>query len=177
MMVVYGLANAVTAAAVGLVWYQNRRHFSGLSLWLVNFVLQTGTIVLFILRGYIPDLLSMTVSNTMAMGGIIALYIGLERFTGRESSQTHNYALLAVFGAVSAYFTVIHPNLAVRNILVTIMTLVLTGQVAWLLLYRVGPDLRPLTAITGAVIAAYAAVTLARLVLSIIFPTTSGDFF
>ena len=102
----YTISNFICMILMTILWNQNRRKFAGLELWLADFVAQFLAMVLILLRGLVPDFLSMTVSNALVVGGTILLYIGLEQFTGKRSSQIHNFILLGVF-LVSSHLSVV----------------------------------------------------------------------
>src|SRR5512147_2293359 len=101
----YVLSNAVCAIVMALLWVRNRRRFAGLGFWLADFAMQFTALLLIALRGKVPDFLSIVVSNGLVILGTILLYIGLQRFVGKRSSQLHNYLLLMVFILIHAYFT------------------------------------------------------------------------
>jgi PAS domain S-box-containing protein len=176
-MLMYAIVNIVCALVMTVVWYQNRKHFAGIAFWLADLVLQAGGALLVVLRGAIPDFVSMVVANTMILAGIIIIYIGLERFVGKISSQIHNYALLAVFVPVATYFTLAQPSLEVRSAIIALMMVIFTFQCCWLLLYRVAPDMRRTTLLTGIVFGGYALVSAARIFRYMISPLQTNDFF
>src|SRR5512138_2934853 len=91
----YAVSNVISATVIFLLWMQNHRRFEGLGLWLADFVMQSIGLSLILLRGRVPDFVSMTVSNSLIIGGTILLYVGLERFVGKPSAQIHNILLLA----------------------------------------------------------------------------------
>jgi len=177
LMLLYVIINVISAGAVAVIWSQNRGRFAGISFWLADMILQAAGSALIVLRGQVPDLVSMTLANTMIMAGALIILIGLERFTGVKGRQVHNYLLLAVFIAVSAYFVLVQPNLTVREIALSAITMILTFQCCWLLLRRVDHGMRQETRLTGVVFAVYAAFSLARLILTVVFPEKTNDFF
>src|SRR4030042_723016 len=177
MMLMDAVVNIVCALVMTLVWYQNRKHFSGISFWLTDLFLQAGGALLIVLRGLVPDFVSMVVSNTMILGGIVIIYIGMERFVGKRSSQIHNYVLLAVFISIATYFTLIQPNLEARSLNIAVMTVIFTFQCFWLLVHRVAPDMRHMTRFVGIVFGGYALVSVIRIARYVIAPLESNDFF
>jgi PAS domain S-box-containing protein len=176
LMLLYLIINIINTGAVAVIWRQNRGR-SGISFWLIGLALQAAGPLLLVLRGLIPDLISMTGSNTVVLAGILIIFMGLERFTGVKGRQIHNYFLLAVFVAVSAYFVLVQPDLMARDIAVAAMIMIYTFQCCWLLLRRVAPGLRQITRITGIVFAGYVALSFVRIILTIIIPEQSNDFF
>ncbi len=176
-MLLYAIVNIVCALVMTVVWYQNRKQFAGISFWLADLVLQASGALLVVLRGTIPDFVSMVVANTMILAGIVVIYIGLERFVGKISSQIHNYVLLGIFVPAATYFTLAQPDLEVRGAIISLMTVIFTFQCCWLLLYRVAPDMRRMTLFTGIVFGGYALVSAARIFRYIISPLQTNDFF
>jgi PAS domain S-box-containing protein len=171
------IIGVICAGVVAVIWSQNRGRFDGISFWLIGIGLWAAGLFLMILRGLVPDLISIPFANTILQGGVLILFIGLERFTGKNGRQIHNYILLAVFMAVIAYFGIVQPNLWMREIAVSAITMIFTFQCSWLLLRRVEPGIRQITRLTGLVFAVYSAFSFARFVLTVITPEQSNDFF
>lgn len=177
LMLLYLITNVVNAGAIAVIWTQNRGRFAGISLWLVGLALQVFGSVLHVLRGLVPDLISMTLSNAIILAGVVIILIGLERFIGKKGRQIHNYVLLAVFITVSAYFVVVQPNLLARDIAVSAMLMIYTFQCSWLLLRRVAPGMRQITRLTGIVFAIFFAFNFVRVFLNMISLEQSQDFY
>jgi len=172
----YAVSNAISATVIFMLWRQNRNRFNGLGFWLADFVMQFIALSLVILRGVVPDLISMTVSNSLIIGGTILLYMGLERFVGKRSAPTYNIFLLAVFIPIHAYFAIIQPSLGTRTILLNAGLLVVCIQCTWLMLRRVDAETRPITHGVGMVFAGYTLVSAARIVVNLIFPSDDNFF-
>ena len=177
LMLLYLIINFISAGAVAVIWGQNRGRFAGISFWLADMLLQVAGSALIVLRGLVADLVSMTISNALIMAGALIMLIGLERFTGRKGRQIHNYILLTIFIAVDAYFVSVQPNLVARETAISVTILIITFQCCWLLLRRVDHGMRRVTFLTGIVFAGYAAFSLIRLILTVVFPAQTGDFF
>jgi PAS domain S-box-containing protein len=177
VMFVSTLVNIICAGAIAIIWYQNRKHFAGLAFWLVDMILLTTGTTLVILRDLVPDFFSIVLANTMIVGGIVIIYMGLERFVGKKSSQIHNYVLLAIFVGVHAYYTHVEPILLIRSLNFSAATMIFTFQCCWLLLRRVGPSMRRITGIVSIVFGCYVATSVARIILLTLFPPQSSDFF
>lgn len=169
--------NLVCTTVIAVLWLQNRKRFTGIAWWVMDFALQATATILMILRGSIPDWISMVLTNTLAMLGALCGYVGLERFIGKVSSQIHNYALLVIFAGVHTYFSVSQPNLAARNVNVSLGLLLLSFQCAWLMLKRAPSDLRPLTRGVGLVFGGYCLVNLVRIVIILGGTPPNDDFF
>ena len=137
----YVITNAICLVVVAFLWLRNRKRFAGLSFWLADFAIQFMVILLVALRGILPDFLSIVVSNTLVIAGTILLYMGLERFVGKRTSQFHNYFLLAVFIFVHSYFAFVQPSLLIRTINLSVGNNLICSQCAWLLISRVDANM------------------------------------
>jgi|APSaa5957512622_1039677.scaffolds.fasta_scaffold23485_2 diguanylate cyclase (GGDEF)-like protein/PAS domain S-box-containing protein len=177
----YAISNAIAATAMFLLWKQNRKRSPELIFWLADFILLFIALLALLMRGIIPEGLSIMLGYPLVLGGTILLYIGLERYTGKRSSQWHNLVLLLVFIALHAYFAFVQPDLGMRDIIFTLGLLVFHGQCAWLLLWRVELENRPTTRATGLVWVTYIAINLTKLYFVLTLPPrhslfTSGFF-
>ncbi len=140
LIISYIATNLVCASVMALLWLQNRQRFAGIGFWLGNYVAIFTGFVLVALRGVAPDFLSIVIANALIVGGVLLLYIGLERFVGQPSSHLHDYLLLAVFVLVHAYFTFLHPSLLARNINVSVGLFIFAFEIVWLIFRRLDPD-------------------------------------
>jgi hypothetical protein len=112
----YVATYVVCALVIAFLWHQSWKRFAGMHWWVMGFCLQATASILIILRGGTADWLSMMMANPLVIVGTLADLLGLERFVGRKRSLVHNYILLAAFTGVNTYFAFIHPNLAARNL-------------------------------------------------------------
>jgi diguanylate cyclase (GGDEF)-like protein/PAS domain S-box-containing protein len=177
LMLLVLIIDLIGVVAIAIIWRQNRTRFAGMSLWLVNMIMQAAGSALIVLRGLVPDFFSIVISNTLLLGGIVSIQIGLERFTGKPGRHIHNFILLGIFIALSFYFSSVVPDLELREVIISGMIAIFTFQCAWLLLFRVEPRMRATARITGIVFAGYVAVNLTRLGLLVAFPLNTSDFF
>lgn len=181
ILIGFVVSDFICATVIGSLWLQQRGNFPGLFLWVVNFILQTVSLLLIALRGVVPDFLSIIGGNTMNIAGAILLLIGLERYLGRKGPQIHNWIMLAVFAAVHTYFSTVRPNLAVRDINASAAFLFISAQCAWLLLRRAEARLRHAAKSAGIVFGAFVLVSIVRIAGSLILATgndylQSGSF-
>lgn len=171
------LIDVMSLMVIGLLWYQNRRRFAGLSLWVADYAMQMVAMLVLYLRGVVPVLASIIASNTLLLGGTIVLLMGLQRFVGRKDSQVHNWVLLAFVIVVMAYFGNVQPILWVRSVTVNASLFLLCFQGMWLMLRRVETELRPITRGVGIAFGGLCVTSLVRIVGEVVLPTTSNDFF
>ncbi len=157
--------NFVCLLVMILLWHQTRTRYKGLSLLVLDFLLQTFALVLITARGTIPDWISIIVSNSMIATGALLGYMGLGRFVNKHCTQIHNYLILVIFVIAHTWFTIITPSLMVRSLNIAITVFLITLQCMWLLLYRVEADMRRLTRFIGLVFGAYCLISLFRMYL------------
>ncbi|MBN2387832.1 MAG: diguanylate cyclase [Anaerolineales bacterium] len=172
----YTVSTSICAAVIAVLWLQNRRHYSGLGFWLANFVIQVIASLLISLRGFIPDLLSMTVANGLVIGGTILQYIGLEHFLEKRGAQVQNLLLILAFLSLHAYFVHVQPSLQARTILLSLTLLAVGVQGAWLMLFRVEPGIRTITRWAGIAFIGYCLASLVRIGIDLVIPP-QNDFF
>ncbi|MEJ5310051.1 MAG: PAS domain S-box protein [Anaerolineae bacterium] len=168
LLITQVLSYALCTGVMVLLWRQNRRRYAGPGYWLVSFVLQTLGSLLIVLRGVVPDWLSVVAGNALLVAGSLFLYVGLERFVGYRSRQLHNGVLLLVFTLLHAYFTFVQPSLAARNINVSAAASVVCVQIVWLLLRRVGPEMRRITRWLSLLGVACGLISIARILVNVL---------
>ena len=177
IMIFYILINLISAGAMFVIWRQNKKHFRGLGFWLADMVLQALGVLLIMMRGQVPDFISFVLSNTLIFVGLLFLLIGMARFVGVKIQQVHNYILLVTAVIIIAFYSLFHPNLTMREIMISTMIVLINAQTCWLLFRKANEAMRRITFITGIVMGAYIIVSLARILLLTIFPAHDSDFF
>jgi PAS domain S-box-containing protein len=159
------------------LWRQNRRRFAGMAYWVFDFIFQTTALTLIILRGTIPDSISIVLANSLVFAGALLIYMGLERFVEKSSAQIHNYLLFVLYVGAFVYSTFIHPDLYMRTITTSMGLLLISFQCLWLLWRRVEPDKRPMTFWVGMVFGGYCLVSIVRIVEYFVGVHAGGDYF
>jgi PAS domain S-box-containing protein len=159
----YVITDVVSTLVMVFLWLQNRKRFAGTGFWTLDFAFQTIALVLIASRGALPDFYSMLLSNTLVIVGALFGLVALQRFLGIKSRHFHNYFLIAVFASIHAWFTFVNPNLAARNLNISVALLLVFFQCAWLLLVSSPNRSRRITAAVGAVFAAYSLINLVRI--------------
>jgi diguanylate cyclase (GGDEF)-like protein len=170
------ISNTIIIIVMLPLWLQNRKRYAGISFWMVDFMLQAIGQLLLLLRGTIPDFVSIVIGNTAIMAGMTILFVGLERFVGKKGIQIHNYALVAAFAAVHSYYGVINPNLEIRNINISLFIIIISFQCVWLMFRRVDDSFKRLTRGTGAVFFLYLFLSFCRVIIDSI-AQSGTDFF
>lgn len=177
LILLHFIVNIINVGAVTIIWHQYRKRFMGISLWLAYVVMQAAGLGLVLLRGFIPDFLSIVIANLLMTAGGLCLFIGLEQFVNQRSSQVHNYFFLALYMVVLYYFYAYQPNLSAREILYAVFYIVLDAQIIWLLIYRTPVALRSMVHITSLVFVGHLLTNLSRIILIMLVPLRTNDFF
>jgi diguanylate cyclase (GGDEF)-like protein/PAS domain S-box-containing protein len=172
----YIISDAICLIVIAFLWIQDRRRFPGLNFWLADYIMQFIALLLVALRGHVPDFVSMVVSNMLVIGGTILLFVGLEQFVGKRSSQVHNVVLLAGFVLVHTYFSVFNPSLEARNINFSLGLLIICFQSAWLIFRRADIEMRFITRTVGIIFSLYCLVNIVRIFVDL-NTAVNEDFF
>jgi len=167
----------ICTLVVALLWRQSRNRFAGMSLLVFDFAMQATATFLIAMRGVITDWLSISLANILVLAGSILGYMGLERFVGKVSSQIHNYILLGIYAFVFNYFAFIQTDLALRTLIISLCLFIIWFQCMWLMLYRVGPGMRPLTLEVGLIFGAFCLINFVRIAEFFMGPHPVNDYF
>ncbi len=169
--------NVVNAITISMLWRRFRGRFAGISFWVADMWLQVVAIGLILLRGVAPEFITIVLANTFILTGFLLLLIGQERFVARPGRQIHNVLLVGLYFVLATSDSVLQPNMTQREIIMDIVIAVIGIQGAWLLLHKVEAGLRKVTRFTGLAFGAYAAVALLQMILLLLAPFQTGDFF
>lgn len=145
------------------LWYQHRKRYSGLSLILVYFILNVISALLIFFRSIVSDFFSIVFSNGITMISMFCILLGLEKFIGVRSKHYHIYIYLLLFLIIQSYFTWIIPNMAARNINISIGHIFFSSNLAILLYYRTPKELRNITKELVIVFSLFIVVNIVRL--------------
>nr|WP_246559486.1 sensor domain-containing diguanylate cyclase [Geoanaerobacter pelophilus] len=166
----------VCTCFVAALWRQNRTRFAGLQFLVAAFSCQTVAVFLIMLRGVIPDLVSISFANALVFTTSILALMGLERFVGKVRSQWLNFTLLGIYSVIFISFAINPVSLGIRNYAVTIGLLLIWAQPMWLMLVRTDRELRPVTFSVGLVYAGFCLTNLIRLGHYLTSPMAQGDY-
>lgn len=160
-----------------MLWSQNKKQFSGTIFWVINFAFQTVALALISLRGTIPDWISMVISNTLVISGSILALIGLEYFAGIRRKHIFNLILLSVFVLIHIWFSIINPDLPVRNLNLSCTFFIIGLQVCWLTGVKLKGEMRKLTFNIGIVFALFCLVNIIRIINFFTTKDPGNDYF
>lgn len=98
------------------MWMKYRNRFGGLDLLFSDFFLQSLVVPLMILRGTVPDWISIILSNTLSIVGLVLGYHGLIRFVGKKERVWPGVAGIVIFVVIQTWFTYGYPSLEGRSV-------------------------------------------------------------
>ena len=177
-VVVVGLAlEGVCTLVMAGMWRQARRQYAGLGLWTLDFTLQVAGLFLILLRGIVPDWASIFLANLAILAGAWLGLRGLEIFVGRKRSQHLNGVVLGVAGLLHAYWSLIHPDLALRSLNLAAGLLFIFVQCAALMLQGVDVSMRRFTRWVGIAFGLYSALFAFRIAALAGHPHLAADYF
>lgn len=171
------ITDIVSTIVMILLWYQNRNRFKGTLFWVANFLLNTLGVILIILRGNIPDFLSIIVSNGIIVIGFFMGYIGLQRFLEKKKSLIFNYFLILLFFIIQIHFTYNNPYLPLRTLNLFSTLLIIFFQCTWLMLYNVDRAMRSITAGAGTIFSLICLITIVHIILIFFGNYSKTDYF
>ncbi len=170
------LVNTICAMVMAALWRQNRKQFDGLSLWALDFLLQTTGLFLILLRGSIPDWASVLFANILIISGSFLGLEGLSRFVGQRIPRTGNLVYLGLAIVVHAYFSMVSPDLTLRSLNLTVALLVICFQCALLMLRPANAAMRHFTSWVGLAFFLYTLVFAIRAVWLATNPLQAGNY-
>ena len=171
------LLSVISALTVVSMYFRYRERFQGIAFWALHMGLYTAGVSLLVLRGGVPDVLSVLLANYLLILSLFFLLNGMERFVGRPGRHFHNYALVAVYALAFWYFFDVRPDMTLRTVLTSLTASAFFGQVTFLLLIRTPSNLRDITRTSAFVMISYAVLSLARALLLIFSPLETNEFF
>lgn len=159
----YVIINLVNLILIGSLYLQIKKRFPGTLLILLSFFLLATATTLMLLRSSIPDWISISIANVLAVSSTVILLIGFEKFVDKKGIQIQNYILIFIFFVVHSYFTFIKPDLNARNLNLSVTYVILSFQIAFLMLKRTPVVMRKITRPVGIVFCTISAIQIFRI--------------
>ena len=177
LVLFYLIANIMNNGLIFLIWRMYRKNYHGLAYLFADMCLQTVASFFFLLRGYIPEVVSIVATNLFSVLGLLFVLKGLERFFDRERTRVYNYVIFCIFMALVFYYSIVNNNLFVRNLCLSSMIIFYNGQSALLLYRDLSPDKRRIARYMAGVLLLYCLFNLARITALVSVPQLENEFF
>jgi len=158
----------ITLVFLIMLWFQNRNRYAGLDLIATSFVFNFLCIALIFLRGNVPDLFSIVLSNTFGITSSFFNLLGLARFVGYKPRKSYNIIVILIFVLVHLYFTYINPDLSYRSLNNAVGFLIFGIQTVWVLFIKAPQKLRQFTRNTGFIFIVFCIINVMRIINFII---------
>jgi len=158
----YILTDFFSTLVIILLWLQTRKRLKGTIYFVIDFSFQSVALILIVLRGQIPDFLSIIVANLLVVIGMFLGLVGFTRFLNIKYKQLFNYLLVFVFLSIHLWFTYIQPDQIIRNLNISVIGLVFFSQCAAVLLFNVNRRMLKLTLGVGIVFVLYSLINVVR---------------
>ena len=163
----YTISNAICLGIVFSLWRKNRQRSPAFHFWLGSFILQFFAMLMFSLRGVVPEPIAILLGVPSTLIGVLLLHRGLCNYLGETWPHRRNFYLITVLIGIHVYFQWAQPSLQIRGLNLAVGLLLLFGQIAWLLLCRIAMPLRANASVLGWVMVAYCAVSLGRIPIAL----------
>ena len=173
----YLIANVMNNGLIYIIWRMYRKHFRGISFFLADMCLQTLGSLFLLLRGALPDVVSIVLTNLFSVSGLICLFIGLELFFSLYKPRIYNYIVFAIYMALIVCFSAFQDDLHVRNIILSAGVFFYTGQSTVFLIRDLNPAFRRLARMIAGILSLYSIFSIARIVALVFLPQPSNEFF
>ena len=132
IMAMFFFINCVSSCIVFYIWRRNRYKFEGLVFLFLNFTLQASATPLLMLRGLIPDFVSIVVANTMYIIGTVLFAYGVSLFLHKKFYMLPNIIIIFIFTTLMIYNVQTSELLWIRTIYINITGIILDIEIIWI---------------------------------------------
>lgn len=165
----------IECLAMAFIW-STRKTYPGFGHWTIGNATFAAAFFLILLRGIIPDVLTVLVANILIMIASVLYYEGVLRFRNLAGRKATSIVLILLMAVFIFYFRFVENLIGVRIIAASFLLAVINGLVAWSLLYHTPSSQRTSHWLTGSIFAAHSAFNLFRGVATLLIPG-SHDLF
>ena len=155
---------------------RTRMTYPGFDLWTAGNASFAAGFLLVILRGVIPDVLSIVAANAILLISALLFSEGIRIFRGKAFRKVLCALLVALIMVLLSYFTFVNNDIGIRVIIVSIFLGTAFGMGTAELFRNVQQDLRPTFYLTGSFFAAFSLFMLVRAMITYLNPGLH-DFF
>lgn len=172
----YILITVLSTIVIIILLKQYRNRYKGVKYMLYCFGFQTVALILILLRGIIPDLLSFDLANIISVTGILFFFIGIEDYIGIKNSLVPSLIILSVFVLIHIWIIFLRSYTEVRHLNISILWLSIFVQCSWSLLYRIPRSKLRLTLPVSLISIAFCLVFLAKIIKLIVNRESFSDY-
>ncbi|MHB8770655.1 MAG: GGDEF domain-containing protein [Syntrophales bacterium] len=154
---------------MALIW-MTRKTYPGFGSWTAGTAASAAGFLLISLRGMVPPLFTIVLANVCLIIAAALFLEGTRRFRGVSGHRLLSLAAVIGYALVIAYFTYGDNDVAMRIILLSLITAPFYGLCAWELLANAPPDQRFSYLFTGSLFGLYGLFLLTRALLTALDP-------
>lgn len=173
----YLIANVMNNGLLYIIWRMYRKHFRGLSFLLADMCFQTLGSLFLLLRGVLPGIASIVLTNLFSVTGLICLLIGLELFFDQYRPRIYNYIVFVIYMVAIVYFSTAQDNLLARNVFLSCSIVFFNGQSSLFLFHEIKKESRRIAQFTASILLIYCIFSIGRVIALVLIPQPSNDFF
>jgi len=173
---IYLLVLYISSYVLSVTWIQSRKRFKGIGYFILYFFCLALGVSLALFRGALPDLLTVVLANSLMFTGNAMLVWGMGRFLGIPLNKAPYLILGLGFISLYAWFTFSDPDIRMRIMLFSAMTLPMLIHIVYLIFFKADAAHRKYALNTGITMALFGLVYLSRIYCAY-FDPVPGTYF
>lgn len=124
-LVVAMIAHVSLLGILALYFSWRQPSTRAVGVWGAGMIMLAAAMAAVALRGVVPDTISITLANTLVTASIVISYRALRVFKGMRVEDSFGLAAIAATAVLIFVFSEVHPNLAIRVLVVSLIGAVL----------------------------------------------------
>lgn len=136
-------------AVILFVYRWKQKTYPGFDYWLAGNFLALITYLFFGLRGFIPDILSISGANALGILSSVLRLEGMNMFFKGTKLWVPNFILPILVLIVQLYFTLVQDSLNTRNLIFSIIVSLIAMRMSWILIVYSPKDTKAISLFLG----------------------------
>jgi PAS domain S-box-containing protein len=166
----------VSLALMMFIYGKTQKTYYGFMTWTISLLIFAGGYFLFMLRGSIPDLLSIVVANNLLFLSVIMRVDGLRRFISSKALPAPVYGILLPAVVLFLYFTFVTDSIMIRYLISIVIISACTVTAIVYILTAIYPESRSLRIAIVAVLVLITILFVFRMVFWLFVPADNSLF-
>lgn len=177
ILFISSLTSFLILSIVVVLYAQFKNKYKGIGYLLISISFQSVGILLISLRRFLPDFISILLSNALIASGFVFAFCGFIRFFGHVHKRVNHMLVLTVFVGIYTYFSLIHESLEARIILMSVLFLYYSYWYLYYFFIQKKTHLKRLQAILLPMVGLYAVTSILRIVVAIFVADPVVEYF
>jgi PAS domain S-box-containing protein len=166
----------ISLALMMFICGKTQKTYYGFMTWTISLLIFAGGYFLFMLRGSIPDLLSIVVANNLLFLSVIMRVDGLRRFISSKALPAPVYGILLPAFVLFLYFTFVTDSIMIRYVISIVIISACTVTAIVYVLTAIYPESRSLRIAIVAVLVLITILFVFRMVFWLFVPADNSLF-